>query len=644
MISKKIPAGGDLHKTIITGIMQRVKTSHRAHSDRVTKWREQEERFIAYMPEKSVDAMRRMDREQNGTPDYTTIQLPYSYAVVMAAHSYLSSVFLSRSPVFQFSGIQGQGEDAVLAMEALHNWQVYKSRMLANLYIWLQDAPKYGEGWVLNYWDTQTRRVTELIEVEELFLGLIPTGRMKTARKVSLVRGYEGNALANIHPGRVLTDPRYPRNAFQKGEFVVIKTKVSRNDLLRGNAEGRFINTDHQRFKTALANSDTFELDLDHSSAAALEVPKTSAFGTGDDKNASDVYESYEMYIELVPQDWGLGSSNMPEKWVFSCLADYSVLYEARPMGNLHDRFPLAYLEMEMEGYFHHSRSLIEIYQPIQQTLDWLVNTHFFNVRQTLNNQFIFDPSRVYQSDIESKEPGLAIRMKPAAYGTDPRAAIHQLQTANVTNGHLSDMQMMYELGERLGVSDAVMGMSNPSSRRTAQEVRGTQLFGVSRLKTIAEYCSATGWDDLVSMMVQNSQQFFDQEMKLMIAGDAAKLAGEPYVTVDPSKIAGEFFMEPVDGTLPADRFAQANLWRELLTQVKDVPQVLAQYDLGKIFGYVAQLGGIKNLNRFKVEVTPDEVAMQQAQAGNLVPMTPTENPAANLMEPGQIAGMGPTA
>jgi hypothetical protein len=299
----------------------------------------------------------------------------------------------------------------------------------------------------------------------------------------------------------------------------------------------------------------------------------------------------------------------------------------------------LAQLEVEMEGYYHHSRSLIEIYEPVQQTLDWLVNTHFFNVRQALNNQFIFDPSRVYQQDIESKEPGLAVRMKPAAYGTDPRQAVHQLQSVDVTRTHMGDMDMMYQLGERLGVSDQIMGMESPSSRRSATEMRGTQLFGVSRLKTMAEYMSCTGFDDLASMMVQNSQQFMDAELKLRVAGEAGKLAGQQFINVTPEMIAGEFSMEPVDGTLPADRFAQANLWRDLITQMSGVPQVIEQYDLGKIFGYVAQLGGIKNLNRFKVEMLPDEQMAAQAQAGNAVPM-----PGSNPLEPGQVAGVGPTA
>lgn len=196
---------------------------------------------------------------------------------------------------------------------------------------------------------------------------------------------------------------------------------------------------------------------------------------------------------------------------------------------------------------------------------------------------------------------------------------------------------MLYDLGERLGINDQVMGMSSPSSRRTAQEIRGDQTFGISRLKTITEYFSATGMSDLADMMVKNSQQFFTSEKKIRIAGEAGILAGEPFINVTPEMIAGNYMFEPVDGTLPVDRYAQANLWRTIIGEMSKVPQVLMQYDMGKIFGYVAQLGGVKNLNRFKVQIMPDEAMQLAAQAGNSVPM-------GDPMKQGQVQGMGPTS
>jgi hypothetical protein len=64
---------------------------------------------------------------------------------------------------------------------------------------------------------------------------------------------------------------------------------------------------------------------------------------------------------------------------------------------------------------------------------------------------------------------------------------------------------------------------------------------------------------------------------------------------------------------------------------------MLQQYDMAKIFAFVAQLGGLKNVGRFRVQVVPDGQLQHQASMGNVVPMK------ANLNEPGQIPGMGTT-
>jgi hypothetical protein len=109
----------------------------------------------------------------------------------------------------------------------------------------------------------------------------------------------------------------------------------------------------------------------------------------------------------------------------------------------------------------------------------------------------------------------------------------------------------------------------------------------------------------------------------------------ERYMQVTPDLIAGMYDFVPVDGTMPVDRFAQANLWQQMLGGLSKVPGALEQYDLGKIFAFVAQLGGLKNINKFRINVVPDGMMQQQAQMGNAVPMR------ANLNEPGQIPGMG---
>ena len=133
-----------------------------------------------------------------------------------------------------------------------------------------------------------------------------------------------------------------------------------------------------------------------------------------------------------------------------------------------------------------------------------------------------------------------------------------------------------------------------------------------------------------------STQQLYAIERKYRIVGDMAQW-GEKYLNVNPTDIQGFFDFVPVDGTMPIDRFAQANLWQQMLGSISKIPQIMATYDIPKIFGFVAQLSGIKNINSFRVQIVPDGQMQQQAAAGNAVPIR------ANPNEPGQIPNVGPT-
>jgi hypothetical protein len=281
-----------------------------------------------------------------------------------------------------------------------------------------------------------------------------------------------------------------------------------------------------------------------------------------------------------------------------------------------------------------------EILRPLQNTMDWLINSHMYNVRKTMNNQWLVDPSRIVMNDFNEPMAGGAIRARAAAYGSDLRTAIAQLPVVDVTRGHLSDIMFVHDFAQRaVGVNDQIMGLINQGGRKTAQEVRSSSTFGVNRQKTISEFYSAMGFGPLASQLVGYSQQYYDGQMKMRIVGDLMLEAGPQFLQVDPQSIAGSYDFVPVDGTMPADRFAQANMWKELLMGMSKVPQVMMQYDLGRIFGWVAQLGGLKNIYKFRVQVMPDQAAAMAAQAGNVVPMR-SRDPSV-VAGPKQIPQMG---
>ena len=215
---------------------------------------------------------------------------------------------------------------------------------------------------------------------------------------------------------------------------------------------------------------------------------------------------------------------------MFTVTADWKVVLGAQPHGAYHAKYPFGVIELEPDAYAVGNRGMPEILSHVQQTMDWLVNTHFYNVRASLNNLLIVDPMRVVMKDITEGKPGGLIRLRPGA-AQSTRPPVEQLQVADVTRSHLGDFAGMVDLGARAsGVGDQMQGVPDRRGRRPATQVRTESVAAVSRQKVIAEFISSSGWEDVAEIMLANSQQYFDQELTLKIVGNLAQFGGSSRV------------------------------------------------------------------------------------------------------------------
>lgn len=601
------------HRRLLAALTERYMASRCKMADRYAAWRKAEEHFRAYMPETEADALRRAKREA-GKPQYRTLFIPYGYAMAMAAHTYLASVFLARAPIFQYVGRHGQAEAQVQAVEAIIDYQVHVGRMLVPLYVWLMDLIKYGVGIVCNYWAVEQTGLRRKMEAPREFMGIQIPGTSREVETYDLITRYEGNKLINVSPYDFIVDPGVSLVNFQSGEFCGRRAVVGWNEILRRAEMGEYFNIEHLSRGMAdyTGREERFPEDLPE------EVDEWRMSLHTDRSQVPTRVRIWEIVWELSPEEWDLGPQVWPEKWVFT-VAEGSVIIGARPLGLSHGAFPYFVQTYEFDGYSHSSRGMLETVAPLSDVLNWLVDSRMANVRQMLNNQLIVDPSRINVAHLE-RGPGFIAQLMPTAYGTDPRTAFAQVSTADVTVTHFQDIKLLMELIQRVtGVTDNMMGVVYPGGRKTATEVRTATSFGINRLKVLAEYCSAIGWEPLAQVLLQNSQELYREPIKVRLAGDLSRRVGLPAVIeVRPEDIAGFYDFVPVDGTLPIDRVAQAMMWRELLATITRVPEVMARYDMAGIFSWVAQLAGLRNITQF--ELRPEEVIAKQVQAGNLVP------------------------
>jgi len=629
---RDIRRGSDLHDSILNECRRFMKFSERSFQDKRKKWMEAEDEMVAYIPESEADAQRRSNRENKGRPAFTTIKVPYTYGVTMSAFAYMASVFLSRTPIFQFDGRHGESQTQCTAVEALIDYQYRGARMGVNMYSWLYDTAKNGTGIVGNYWMNDVQEVTEIVPLyDEL------TGEEAGEEQVtSTVQGYAGNAAFNVHPRDFLPDPRIPLRDFQKGQFCGTRQRLSWLQVKQRERDGFYMNLDQidpkirPRFQDDRGEDSSVERPTDDPMDLDIMFAKD-----GIQASHPDLVPIYEVFVQLVPADWNLGGSTYPTKWVFTITADWRTVIGAQPFGALHCRYPFSVNEIEPDAYALSNRGYPEINKGVQNTMDWLFNAHMYNVRSALNNLLVIDPTKVNMKDLTDPLPGGLIRLRPGARLT-PGEAVQQLNIADVTRTHVSDMNTMVGIGERAhGVSDAMTGTQTKSGRRTATEIRSSNTAAAGRQKVTTEYMSCLGFDDFSQQILMNSQQYFDADMKLRIVGDLAINAGPAFMQVNPGLIAGNYDFVTIDGALPLDRMAQVNLWKEILQAIMTSPQIMMQYDIGRIFAYIAQLAGIRNVDRFKIQVMepgqmpgPGDVPMNQ--------LPPSSNPALLRQVPGQ--------
>ena len=114
-----VKPGSILHNKIKEEVVSRRSFSARKMRDYHSRWDQQDETIRAYVPETELTANKRSAKRFKREFDYVSLELPYSFAIIMTAHTYWSSVFLSRTPVMQFTGRHGEPQNQVMAVEAI---------------------------------------------------------------------------------------------------------------------------------------------------------------------------------------------------------------------------------------------------------------------------------------------------------------------------------------------------------------------------------------------------------------------------------------------------------------------------------------------------------------------------------------------
>ena len=615
--------GSDTHQRILGRVLRYGQASAAVIRGRHRSWEDIDEKLTAYIP--TTQKEREIKDKDRRKP--ISIVFPYSYAILETLISYLVAAFFPE-PMFRYEGVGPEDIAGGMLLEKVINLHCNRSKVALNLHTMFRDAGAYGFGVVSPQWSI--KRGTKIRKQPIGYMNnqgsMTQTGWTRQNEEVTL---FEGNCLHNIDPYRYLPDPSVPLHDVQRGEFVGWLDRTNYMDLLSEEQ------TDEDLFNVRYLQSISSKISSIFGAGTSLN--RRPAYRYSDlalNRSISDPVDQLHMYVKLIPKQWQLGESNVPEKWLFTIAGD-AVIIRAKPLGLNHNMFPVAICAPDFDGYSPLAYSRLEILGGMQTVVDWLFNSHIANVRKAVNDKLIVDPFLINMKDLESSEPGGFVRMRRPAWGKNMLdGAVKQLAVVDITQHNMSDVAAVIQYMQQVGGTDnSTMGSlrTGGPERLTGAEFKGTARGAVSRLERIAKIIGIQAMQDIGYMFAHHTQQLMTEDVYLKSSGDWTEAIKEQLsvqkdrVLVSPLDLLVDYDTIVRDGSIPGS--GDSRVMVALFKIIAATPQLLQQFDIVRVFEWIATNEGAKNIHDFRMRqppqmsTMPDEQVAQQVQQGNLVPI-----------------------
>jgi hypothetical protein len=660
------PVESPAHQRLLDLVRSRRSLSARKLANYYPEWTKADRIYQHYVEPSETDS-----QGKRLYPWARSIVVPMSYAIVQTQLAWEMAAFTQRIPIVPLDGLSPEDVKPAKVMEQVlqHEWST--DRMALSLYQWLLDRRRYGLGVVwINWARDATRQRVEVPKVMSLpFLGIeLPLGtEWEWQDRVK----YEGNRLEPIDPFRFYPDPRVALADAHRGEFVGFRTQKHYHELLLQERDGQYANVKRLPKRPNQGGV------INTSQAPTME-PRAldrSGVGLGDwmgqiGPNSVDFQERGSVtldvfVIRLVPKDYELGDSSWPQKYVV-VVGNEAIVLRAQPYEFDHDELPACVMELSADRHMFSTPGVVSHLEDLQDFLSWLYNSHAENVRRTLNNQFIVDPSLVHIEDLLQPQPGLLARLRREAQGRpgSMEQAIKQIPIMDVTKTHGQDMSAAIDLMQRVSAAPENLQGVLAKGEKTLGEQQMAVSAAQGRLRMEAQMGWLQGMVRATHQRISNIQQFMSEERWIQVVGTYPLALGlsadTKFLRVGPDQVQGQFTYSQPDMIVRQDQPMLMAL-REIWMAVAKEPELRQRFDLVKLFEPMAQMAGIKNLSDYVREmpaagaqtpipgmpsfgmpgnggggtppgmptpqgpvtpkVMPDEDVMRQVEAGNLVPM-----------------------
>jgi hypothetical protein len=529
-----------------------------------------------------------------------------------------------QDPIFQYEGSSPEDTIGAILLQMVVQKHCKKNKVELALHTMFRDSLAYGIGPVAPEWDVR-RGVRRVLREEGQFTGAFSRllGREPVIEEEEGIL-FEGNKLNNIDPYNILPDPSVSVHEIQSGEFFGWVEETNLSELLRRelNNEDYFNCRYLKHIKNRTIDFNTRQDQRDVRNRISREA-------LGDEVS---LVEIVHMYIDLIPKDWNLGDNEYPEKWLFSVAAG-EVVVQCRPLELNHGMYPVAVAAPGFDGYSISPISKLETLYGLQETLNWLFNSHITNVRKAINDMFVVDPYMININDLQEPGPGKLLRLRRPAWGRGVRDAVMQLQVNDVTRQNIQDSAWILNwMNNIVGSDESMMGSLRQTGpeRLTRGEFEGTRQSAFSRLQYLGRIVGIQAMQDISYFFASHTQQLMSEDTYVKTVGEWEERlkaeygieAGQTSMKVRPHDLLIDYDVELRDGSLPNEDSAQ--FFMEVFTLMAEHPELNQQFDIKRVFKHIARSRGVKNVREFYRQEQPqmmqNEEVEREVERGNLIP------------------------
>lgn len=633
--------GSPLHTIIARRIDEYVKMSRSVTRKRFPELRKIDRTMETFVP---LSAWEKAQKERNSKVPIATV-LPLSRAARDSWLSYMQTT-VAGPAIHRYKGVGGKR--AVIAA-ALRQRVVAKQSLWFNEALHLNtcfsDAFTHAVGFTCLEWrkkratKTLLQRATKLVAavLKDRGISVNEDSMLRYADKQVIA---EGSKLVPIDIYSMFWDMNVSPNDIQDATYIgYIKRGVSALGYMEReqDPEEHLFNGEYARMAAAQGQGSikSFLSEEDEKSGRGgrygsdgdkVDPPSSSVSVWGDELNVE---------VNLVPSEWGLGGGRKPERWKFKMFGP--VIVQCYPLNLDHGMSEFAVFAPNADGHLSLPTSQAAVAFGMQVLADWWVNSRVDNVVTSVNARTILDPTVIDPDSYANPEAGDVVLKRPNAYGQSLKDAIYKDVTPDVTANHMSDLAVWIPMFKEIsGMADAGKGdFSNLPDRPGAGGISAAISGSTSHYRYLARMLGMQGMQDLGWQMAYNTDQFMEKDVQVSAYGDDFEMElmaefGADDISVTPFDLDPSFDLIPYDGTVPEkeDMGALAEVIKTLIANPDVLLAFTSEYNVVGLLATYFRREGFENLQNYRLPkqapapapmVVPDDVALQQEAAGNLV-------------------------